>query len=218
MPRRSLTVPSRRGYSSHNAPPPLDEHPLDQWIASEKELSLTDTFRPEHLADLYITLPTRDGSRRGTAFAPPAHGDRLAPGHHLVFFHSRMPENALRADGTTPDFCPPEPFTRRMWAGGRMAWKRPLCVGDVAEAVATVASVKKRGFDKGAPMVFVTQKIEYWTRGELCVEEERDHVYFPSAVRGERIPKEGALARSRCKEPLHLVMHSDWSALPVENV
>ncbi|KAH9900981.1 hypothetical protein C8Q73DRAFT_676457 [Cubamyces lactineus] len=180
-------IPSQRPFSSPPpAPPysPFDADALDRWISAEKRLTLYDTIRPEHLADLYVTLPTRDGSAR--AFSPPQDGAQLGFGHHLVFFHPRNPERVLRSDGTDTDFCPPEPFTRRMWAGGRMEWKRPLCVGDKATAEATIGAVTKKGFEKGTPMVFVTQKIEYRKResDEVCIEEERAHVYL--AVAGNK--------------------------------
>ncbi|KAI0780880.1 hypothetical protein BD413DRAFT_464534, partial [Trametes elegans] len=182
-------IPARRHYSSPPPPPAqaapdVDHGALDRWISADKHLALHDTLRPEHLADLYITLPTRDGTAR--AFAPPRECEPLNYGHHLAFFHPRNPERALRSDGTDTDFCPPEPFTRRMWAGGRMAWKRPLCVGDRATAQATIGAVTKKGFEKGAPMVFVSQKIEYRKRDsdEVCIEEDRSHVYL--AVSGNR--------------------------------
>ncbi|KAH9856932.1 hypothetical protein C2E23DRAFT_806000 [Lenzites betulinus] len=180
-------IPAGRHYSSpppSPPPPALDVAALDRWIAADKRLTLHDTIRPEHLADLYITLPTRDGSVR--PFAPPQDGAPLCYGHHLAFFHPRNLEGALRSDGTDTDFCPPEPFTRRMWAGGRMEWKRPLCVGDRATARATIGAVAKKGFEKGTPMVFVSQKIEYSKpdSGEVCIEEERAHVYL--AVSGNK--------------------------------
>ncbi|KAI0807538.1 hypothetical protein C8Q74DRAFT_1227982 [Fomes fomentarius] len=155
---------------------------LDQWIAFEKRLDFTDSLRPEHLADLYITLPTRDGSKQ-QPYDPPQAGAPLGYGHHLIFFHPRNPETALRSDGTDVNFCPPEPFTRRMWAGGRMVWKRPLYVGDMAAAVSTIHAVEKKGFETGTPMVFVKQKIEYSAAGikEVCIEEERSHVYLATA-------------------------------------
>ena len=185
--------------SDSRAPLPLtpaDVAALDRWISAEKRLVLTDTLRPEHLADLYVTLPTRDGTRESLpGYAPPREGDQLGYGHHLAFFHPRNPEKFLRWDGTDVDFSPPKPFTRRMWAGGRMEWKRPLHVGDRAEAVSTIASVERKGFgagETGAPMMFVKQKIEYRKQGggEVGIEEERSHVYLAMAG-NRREPKEG---------------------------
>ncbi|TFK92105.1 hypothetical protein K466DRAFT_514066 [Polyporus arcularius HHB13444] len=209
--RRSLTTPvpsqrrrgvaqriySRRHYSSPPSPAPhlsaANVDALDRWINTEKQLAFSDTLRPEHLADLYVTLPTRDGSRHPYEYSPPREGEPLGYGHHLVFFHPRNAEKALRSDGTDADFCPPEPFTRRMWAGGRMVWKRPLCVGDRTAAVSTISAIDKKGFEPGTgmPMVFVKQKLEYRKLGgdEVCIEEERSHVYLATAGH-RRGPKE----------------------------
>ena len=71
-----------------------------------------------------------------------------------------------------------------------MVWKRPLCVGDRAAAISTISAVDKKGFETGTPMVFVKQKIEYRGVGidEVCVEEERSHVYLatPGNRRGAK--------------------------------
>jgi len=157
---------------------PLNIEALDKWIATKKSLLLHDTLASNHLADLYVTLPTRDGTK-GESFSPSE--AKLGYGHHLVFFHPRNPESVLRSDGTDADFCPPEPFTRRMWAGGSMKWSAPLVIGDNVKSVATVSSVEKKGFEKGTPMVFVNQTIEYTKIGNTVahIVEERSHVYLP---------------------------------------
>ncbi|KAG1753443.1 hypothetical protein EDB19DRAFT_1845048 [Suillus lakei] len=175
---------------------------LDSWIASPKSLVLTDTFHSNHLSDLYITLPTRDGTR-GRPYAPPVEGTPLGYGHHLAFFHPRNPEALLRADGTDADFCPPEPFTRRMWAGGTMTWNKggELKVGEKANVVSTVAKVEKKGFEVGKPMIFVKQRIEVTVEGrnKFGMVEERAHVYQPS------------VATARSREPLNGLPKSEFS-------
>lgn len=175
---------------------------LDAWIAQQpKSLALADTLTPSHLADLYITLPTRDGTR-GQPYQPPAEGTPLGYGHHLAFFHPRHPEPALRLDGTDADFCPPEPFTRRMWASGTMRWNpKPggaLSVGNKAHAVSAIASVDKKGFDREHPMVFVNQRIQVTTHGreEPSVVEDRAHVYLASRGNNQTT-REGVVA-SQC--------------------
>ena len=174
---------------------------LDRWISDRKSLTLADTFTPTHLADLYVTLPTRDGTR-GRPYQPLEEGEPLSYGHHLAFFHPRNPENALRPDGTDTEFCPPEPFTRRMWAGGTMQWNMnpawALRVGEKARAVSRIASIEKKGFgsdDASAsahPMVFITQRIEVTAEGrsEPSVIEERSHVYLASGG-GKRTLRQG---------------------------
>ncbi|TFY77170.1 hypothetical protein EWM64_g6842 [Hericium alpestre] len=176
LPAQSLTR-IQRSYSTA----PIHAE-LDRWIAGKKELNLSATLHPDHLSDLYVTLPTRDGTRQ--PYEPPVEGAPLPYGHHLAFFHPRTPEKYLRPDGTDADFCPPEPFVRRMWAGGRIEWKKPLLIGGKATSSTTVRSVEKKGFERGSPMVFVKQENDMRNEGdsEPAVLEERTHVYLGLGV------------------------------------
>lgn len=169
---------------------------LDQWIASPPTHKLTDSLSVEHLSDLYVTLPTRDGSRK--PFREPQPGTPLPFGHHLAFFHARRPERLLRADGTDEDISPPPPFSKRMWAGGKITWdaSNPLVIGKPAISVSTVSSTEKKGFEKGNPMVFVTQNIQFTQEGQQTpsVTEERAHVYFNpeiSSSKPKKLNREG---------------------------
>lgn len=161
---------------------------LDRWIASPPTQTLTDGLSTEHLSDLFITLPTRDGTR--VSYKMPKVGTPLPGGHHLAFFHARKAEQHLRADGTDEEISPPPPFTKRMWAGGRMTWNanNPLLVGRNATGTARVAKVEKKGFEQGRPMIFVTQRIEFSQVGQsiASIIEERDHVYFYQGATSNR--------------------------------
>jgi hydroxyacyl-ACP dehydratase HTD2-like protein with hotdog domain len=165
---------------------------VDRWIASSEETLLRDSFYPERVADLYITLPTRDGTRR--PFTEPEVSKPLAYGHHLAFFHNRTPESRLREDGTDPELCAPEPFVRRMWAGGKITWnpKNPLLIGKGAQAACSIEKVEKKGFNTPGkrPMLFVNQRIDISMTGstEPSVSEVRAHVYMPE-------PEVGSLAK-----------------------
>lgn len=181
---------------------PLDVEEIkafDRWTASPKRFSLEASLHPDHLSDLFITLPTRDGTRK--PFETPRISADLPYGHHLAFFHARRPESLLRADGTDEDASPPAPFLRRMWAGGRIKWEEnnPLVIGRKATATSTITSVEKKGFDKANPKVFVTQTIALSVEGAAkpSITEERDHVYFPiSAEKGDRTPRAGKRSSS----------------------
>ncbi|TFK42545.1 hypothetical protein BDQ12DRAFT_676393 [Crucibulum laeve] len=157
---------------------------LDKWIESPPTHTLVDRFTFEHLSDLYITLPTRDGTR--TPYITPEESQPLPYGHHLAFFHARQPESRLREDGTDEDISPPKPFLRRMWAGGKITWNHgnPLLIGGKATTTSTVEAATKKGFEKGNPMVFVTQKIDITMEDSKSpsVVEERSHVYFPETA------------------------------------
>src|SRR5437588_10758701 len=93
--------PARRFFSTSS----LNLPALDTWIASPKSLVFTDTFHSTHLSDLYITLPTRDGTR-GRSFAPPVEGTLLGYGHHLAFFHTLNPDRLRRTFWTDAYYSP----------------------------------------------------------------------------------------------------------------
>ncbi|KAJ7109421.1 hypothetical protein C8R44DRAFT_635387 [Mycena epipterygia] len=183
----------RRFYSSPAILTPLNIQALDAYIDSPKKLVLEDTFSVERLSDLFITLPTRDGTRQ--PYRPPRLSAPVGHGWHLAFFHARTPESLLSPDGTdgAVEFGPPAPFTRRMWASGRMSWnpKYPLLVGEKATSTSTFGSVEKKGFDTGNPMVFVTQKIDITTIGKKdpSITEERSHVYVAESVSPNNTPR-----------------------------
>ncbi|KAF7317783.1 MaoC-like domain-containing protein [Mycena kentingensis (nom. inval.)] len=176
-------MPFRRLYSSANAAA------LEHWIASPKQLTLRDSFTLDRLSDLYITLPTRDGTYQPTVH--PQTSRPLGYGSHLAFFHPRNPERNLRTDGTDAEFCPPG-FSRRMWSGGKISWnaQKPLIAGASATSRSTIGSVEKKGFEKGTPMVFVKQHIDVTLDGEdvASVMEERAHVYIAEPS-GNKTPR-----------------------------
>ncbi|KAJ6502525.1 hypothetical protein C8R45DRAFT_976875 [Mycena sanguinolenta] len=190
---RPLNLLRRRLYSSRSTLTPANIQALDEYIASPKNLVLEDTFNVERVSDLFITLPTRDGTRR--PYTPPRLGSPVGYGWHLAFFHARTPESRLSPDGTdgAVEFGPPEPFTRRMWASGQMAWnlKRPLLVGNTATSSSTFGSVEKKGFDTNNPMVFVTQRIDITMAGETepSITEQRSHVYMGESVSPSNTPR-----------------------------
>ncbi|KAJ7172454.1 hypothetical protein C8R46DRAFT_149445 [Mycena filopes] len=188
-----LSLSRRRFYSSPAILTPANIHSLEEYIAAPKKLVLEDTFSTERLSDLFITLPTRDGTR--SPYVAPSQLSTIGCGWHLAFFHARTPESLLSPDGTdgAVEFGPPEPFTRRMWASGRMSWdaKHPLRVGDKAISTSTFGSVEKKGFETANPMVFVTQKIEITGAGKThpSITEERSHVYVAESVSPSNVPR-----------------------------
>ena len=170
---------------------------LDLWASQKKDITLSETLHTDRISDLYATLPTRDGTRH--PYKSPKNSEALGFGHHLAFFHPRTPEKHLRPDGTDADFCPPEPFVRRMWAGGRIEWRKSLVIGGKATACMTVRSVVKKGFGGVDPMVFVNQDIEISNEGdkEYAVLEERTHVYLALGVNQRRF-RQGKSAGASC--------------------
>lgn len=122
---------------------------------------------------------------------PPPAGTPLPPGYHLVYFSPASVESELGADGTDRTFNAPGPFSRRMWAGGRMTWTpgaAPLRVGDEAEErTRFVGAAAKRSRD-GSEMVLVDVEKEFWGPEGLALVDRRAWVFRP--------PPREALARS----------------------
>ena len=177
---RNIVIPTIRQGQSYDL--------LKLWIENTPITTRTDTFHYEKLSDLYITLPTRDGSRR--PYVEPQAGQPVPHGSQLNFFHARLPQGELRADGTDGNASPPVPFLRRMWASGKMTWNNdnPMFVGSKVKAKFSVKDVQLKGFEQDKPMVFVNQQIEYEndeTKKGLSLTEERVHVYFEVDEKGE---------------------------------
>ncbi|KAG6832143.1 hypothetical protein H0H87_002455 [Tephrocybe sp. NHM501043] len=204
---RQLCRPISRSHSTLSQP---EVDALNKWISAPREINLTDTFHLERLSDLYITLPTRDGTRQ--PYLPPKEASPLGYAHHIAFFHTRTPEAELREDGTEGDFSPPAPFTRRMWAGGKMVWdpELPLMIGQRAEAAWGVDSVQKKGFGVPgkSPMVFVNQRIDVTMQGNTrpSLVEERSHVYVSEAEASS-----GAAPKRTPREVKDVPTSSDFS-------
>ncbi|HSI16830.1 MAG TPA: MaoC family dehydratase N-terminal domain-containing protein [Sphingomonas sp.] len=119
---------------------------------------------------------------RGVSFAE---GDAAPPLSHWVHFWDVRPPAGLGADGhpARGDFLPPIALPRRMWAGGRLRFERPLLVGATVTRRSTIRSVTEKSGHSGA-MIFVTvEHILSDARGELIVEEQ-DIVYRDAPIPG----------------------------------
>lgn len=113
---------------------------------------------------------------------PPPPGTPLPPGYHLVYFLPTTLESALGPDGTDTTFNAPPPFTRRMWAGGRLRWTPgvPLRVGEeVEERTRLVGATAKRSRGTGAEMVVVEVEKEFWGPKGLALVDRRSWVFRP---------------------------------------
>lgn len=114
--------------------------------------------------------------------APPPQGTPMPPGYHLVYFSPASVESELGADGTDRTFNAPGPFSRRMWAGGRMAWAPgapPLRVGDEAEERTTLVGAAAKRSRDGSEMVLVDVEKEFWGPAGLALVDRRAWVFRP---------------------------------------
>lgn len=170
-------ISSQYGHTKYTTP--VDLNNLELWRSSKLPMSyeLEDTPTKDKLRDLFVTLPTRESHQY------PLH--HLDNGHHLIFFHPHTRECDLREDSTDPDFGPPWPWTRRMWAGGRIEWgDQPLIIGRRTMCSANVVAVDVKRSYPTKPLVFVRQELRYTMEGLVkpSIIEERTHVYLPAVT------------------------------------
>ncbi|KAI0391443.1 hypothetical protein F5Y17DRAFT_408443 [Xylariaceae sp. FL0594] len=141
----------------------------------------TQTLDVNQLWKLGVTLAPALGGK----VKRPDLGTEVPPGHHLVYFTPSDAESSLGADGSDVGFNAPFPFTRRMWAGGRMRWLDDvvLRVGDeVQERTRLVSAVPKRSGRDGTKMVLVSVEKEFWMPRGLALVDERSWIFRPEAA------------------------------------
>jgi 3-methylfumaryl-CoA hydratase len=79
-------------------------------------------------------------------------------------------------------FLPPVPLPRRMWAGSRLSFLMPLCIGETISRVSTVTSITSKEGRSG-PLVFVTVRHVMTNGAKTAIEEEHDIVYREAPAR-----------------------------------
>lgn len=125
-------------------------------------------------------------------------GAPLPPLWHWFYFLPKVSQSRLGADGhpnrELDSFMPPLPFPRRMFAGARLTWHRPLTIGRAARRQAVIRSIETKAGRSGS-LAFVTVVCRYFldqavgaasqqsdtlshpADSDLCLEEEQDIVY-----------------------------------------
>ncbi len=108
----------------------------------------------------------------------PRAGDAAPPLAHWLYFLPSYRQSEAGPDGHARlgGFLPPTPLPRRMWAGSRLEFLRPLRVGSRVERVSRVAAVEPKQGRSGA-LLFVTLRHEVSDDGGLVLVDEQDLVY-----------------------------------------
>lgn len=141
---------------------------FQEWIGKAQSASSILTIAP--MEGLAATL-----DRDVTTFSA---GDALPPLWHWLYFLEASKQSTLAADGHPQrgDFLPPIPLPRRMWAGSRIDFIRPLLVGERIERRSTIQSIKlKQGRSGSLGFVCVAHELSDST-GPVLI-EEHDIVY-----------------------------------------
>jgi 3-methylfumaryl-CoA hydratase len=128
----------------------FDESLLQQWVGKTETVAARVNATTANA--LAATLD------RPAAFEA---GAGLPPLWHWAYFWHAAPQAELGPDGHPQrgGFLPPVPLPRRMWAGGRLAFNRPLQVEGEASRTSQVKSVSSKDGATG-PLVFVTVRHE----------------------------------------------------------
>lgn len=107
------------------------------------------------------------------------HGEQLPFGYHLAYFTPDTMETKLGPDGADTTFNPGEPFTRRMWSGGRMTWEKnnPLKLGQTVEELTTLERVESKQTRDRRSMIVVTGKKTYHNEHGLALTDLRSWLF-----------------------------------------
>lgn len=135
--------------------------------------------RTQRVEDDIAIAPARAAAATLDAESTPVEaGCPLPPLWHWFYFLPTAPQRKLSPDGHPErgDFMPPVSLPRRMFAGARIRFAKPLLVGAGATREGTIRDVRLKSGRSGA-LAFVTVKYEYRQDGEVCIEEEQDIVY-----------------------------------------
>ena len=114
-------------------------------------------------------------------------GDALPPGWQCLYFLPRFAPDALRPDGSPLDtgVIPPMPLPRRMFAGERFRFLRPLRIGETVRRETELADISVKTGGTGT-LVFATVTQRIFTGETLAIEEERRTVFREEVRAGER--------------------------------
>jgi len=141
---------------------------FSEWIGKAQSASSILTIAPmEGLAAIL--------DRDSTAFSI---GDALPPLWHWLYFLETSKQSELAEDGHPHrgDFLPPIDLPRRMWAGSRLNFIRPLLAGEDIRRNSTIQSIKlKQGRSGSLGFVCVTH--EFSDSSGVLLIEEHDIVY-----------------------------------------
>jgi 3-methylfumaryl-CoA hydratase len=178
---------------------------LRGWIGKTESRSDRVTLTP--IAALSSTLDRDDPF--------PKEGDPLPPLWHWLYFLPIHRQSELGPEGHAKrgGFIPPVPLPRRMFAGGRYQFHRPLRAGEQISRVSHIADVTQK-MGRSGPLIFVVVRHEISNSEGLALVEEHDIVYRDNATSGERTqnpqgaPKEASWTREVFPDVVMLFRYS----------
>ncbi|MEP3279430.1 MAG: MaoC family dehydratase N-terminal domain-containing protein [Stappiaceae bacterium] len=144
-----------------------DAQDLQDWVG--REISQHDILQLQPARFLQATLDLKPTLEEG---------DALPPLWHWLYFLEASRQGELGRDGhpRKGGFLPPVPLPRRMWAGGRFIFDKPVILGRPATKRSQIKSVTSKEGRSGR-LCFVTVLHEIHQDDQLMLSEEHDIVY-----------------------------------------
>ncbi|MFT5657657.1 MAG: 3-methylfumaryl-CoA hydratase [Gammaproteobacteria bacterium] len=168
----------------------MDTLDLQDWVGRQ-EISFADII-PTQAQAMAAILDWEDTTQ-------PV-GQKLPAPWHWLYFLPTPKTSDIDIDGHARrgGFLPPVPLPRRMWAGSRINFHTPLCIGDSTRRVSTIKNVTSKQGGSGE-LVFVTISHDIYVlevdlkTERLAISEEQDIVYrevTTSSVPFQKAPSE----------------------------
>jgi len=153
---------------------------LADWIG--RETMDNDVVAPAQVRGLRATLISDDSI--------PAAGEASPLLMHWCCFLPYAPQNQIGPDGHPKrgGFMPPVALPRRMWAGSRIEFVRPLRVGAAITRRTLIGDVQEKSGRSGA-LVFVRLDHEISDDQGLVITEQHDVVAMPRPLAQPRPPQ-----------------------------
>ena len=181
------------------------------WVGRQESMEALITAYP---ADALTATLDRDDP-------PFRQGDPIPPGWQTLYIREVVKLKDTAEDGHPKrgGFLPPIPLPRRMWAGTRTTYHRPIRIGETIRRTSTIKAVTpKEG--KTGKLVFVKLLHEIAGPSGLAVSEEQEVVYREAAKPGTvPLAPPPAPAQAVWKRAVHptTVLLFRWSALTMNS-
>ena len=159
-------------------------------MAGDMDTVLTWIGRSEQQSEYLAAFPSNALAATFNRTDPAYHsGSILPPLWHWLHFLPISPLEEAGDDGhpRRGGFLPPVPLPRRMWAGSRLEFARPLVLGTEVKRVSTIRHVEQKSGRSGV-LVFVTVHHAISDGQGLAISEEHDIVYREAAQPGAAGP------------------------------
>ena len=155
----------------------------DQYQAWIGKQSSTKALVTAYQADALTATLDRDDP-------PYKEGDVIPPGWHLFYIREVVKLRDTAEDGHPKrgDFLPPIDLPRRMWAGTKATYHKPIHIGENISNVTTIESVTPK-VGKTGQLVFLKLKNEISGEDGVATTELQDVVYREEAQPGVAAPE-----------------------------